>query len=107
MEKTNILLVILALGLVLTSAILAFNAKSDTIIRDSSVQSMREAVTVSAEGKVTVVPDEAEVYVRVTTEGETAIEAQDKNKEASNSVLKALKAKGVDEKDMETTQYYV
>lgn len=107
MEKTNVLLTILALGLVLTSAILAFNMKATTIIREPSVEGAEQVITVSANSEVTVMPDQAEVFLRITTEGETAIEAQDGNKEASNSVIRALEAKGVNEDDLETTQYYI
>lgn len=106
-SKTNIIIAILALGLVLTSAILAFNIKATTVIKEPSEQEERNTVSLSANSKLTVAPDEAEVYFRIQTEGKTAIDAQDGNRRASDNVIGALKAKGVEEGDIETAQYYV
>ncbi len=107
MEKTNIIVTILVIGLVLTSGILAFKSKSTTIVQTNPNGQASNSITVSADGKVTAVPDKAEVYFSINTEGKTAVEAQDKNKATSNSVMSALEGKGISQKDIESTQYYV
>ncbi len=107
MEKTNILIIILAIGLVLTSGILAYNIKATTIIKESSSIQERNTLSVSGDSKLTINPDQAEVYFRIQTDGKNALEAQDGNRAASNTVIGAIKAKSVDEKNIETVQYTV
>ena len=107
MEKANLIVTILVVGLVVTAAILAWNVKSTTILRDPSLKNNVNTISTSAQSKVTVVPDKVEVYFRITTDGANAIDAQEKNKEASNSVMSALKAKGVKESELESTQYSI
>ena len=50
-------------------------------------------------------PDEAEVYIRIVNEGADAEAVQDENKEMTNSVISALKAKGVRSDEIETSRY--
>jgi uncharacterized protein YggE len=62
-------------------------------------------VTVQGEGKVYVRPDIALVSLGVKTEGKTTADAITENSEKMNAVIKAVKDSGVDEKDIQTTNY--
>lgn len=62
-------------------------------------------VTVSAEGKVTVIPDTTRINISVVTDGKTADEVQQKNTETMNKVLDYVKNTGVEAKDIKTTFY--
>ena len=62
---------------------------------------------VSGEGVVEVKPDIALVTVGVQASGSTVKAAQDQLNEAINKVSQAIKQQGVDEKDIETTNYNV
>ena len=108
METHDIFIGILVLGLIITSGLAVYTVKAPTIIQQSTnTQAQQDTISLSANSKLTVAPDQAELYFRIQTEGKTAIDAQEGNKRASNTVLGALKAKGVKEKDIETTQYYI
>ncbi len=60
-------------------------------------------VTVTGTGKVTYTPDMAHVAVGVCSDGKTAAEAWQKNAEAVRKVFAALKAYGVEPRDLKTT----
>ncbi len=62
-------------------------------------------VTVSAEGKVTVIPDTTRINISVVTDGKTADEVQQRNTETMNKVLEYVKGTGVEAKDIKTTFY--
>lgn len=62
-------------------------------------------VTVSAEGKVTVIPDTTRINISVVTDGKTADEVQQKNTETMNKVLEYVKGTGVEAKDIKTSFY--
>jgi len=62
-------------------------------------------ITVSGDGKIYVKPDVALISVGVTTTGATVADVAKSNTEKMNSVLEAIKKLGVDEKDIQTTNY--
>lgn len=62
-------------------------------------------ITVSGEGKVYAKPDIALVNLGVSTTGATTAEVMSKNTEKMNAVIKAVKDKGIEEKDIKTTNY--
>jgi uncharacterized protein YggE len=64
-------------------------------------------VTVNGQGKVTYVPDMGYVTVGVSSKGKTAQEAWEKNNEAVKKLFDALKARGIDPKDMQTANVSV
>lgn len=98
-KENNRVLVILVLGLVVTSIILASNANKGT--------TTPQVNTLSASGtaQLTVAPDKAEVYIKIETIEETATESKDKNAEITDDVIKALKRKGVRKDDIETSRF--
>jgi len=63
-------------------------------------------ITVSGEGKVYAKPDVAIVSLGVTTEGgATVSDVTNKNTERMNAVIEAVKSLGVEDKDIQTTNY--
>ena len=66
-----------------------------------------DTFNVSGEGKVSVVPDLAVVNVGVRAQGTTVKTAQDQMNSAINNVTDAIKALGIDKKDIQTTNYSI
>lgn len=62
-------------------------------------------ISVTGTGYAYATPDIAHVSVTVLTESSTAIEAQQKNTDAMNNVIEALKRIGVSKDDMKTEHY--
>ncbi len=61
-------------------------------------------ISVTGEGSVSVPPDMAVIDGGVSTEAKSAREASDANNAAMGKVLLALKASGLDEKDVQTSR---
>jgi uncharacterized protein YggE len=68
---------------------------------------MERTITVSATGTATAEPDEARITSGVSTEAPSAREALTGNSEAMTKVIEALKAKGIDAKDIQTASFNV
>lgn len=66
-----------------------------------------DAFTVTGEGKASVKADFASVVVGVSERGATAQEAQDKMNQSINQVIEAIKALGIDGKNIKTDNYNV
>ncbi len=64
-------------------------------------------ITVSGEGEVFAVPDLATFSLTVREEAKEVKDAQKTATEKGNKIIAALKAAGVDEKDIKTTSYNV
>lgn len=62
-------------------------------------------ITVSGKGEVFAIPDTGSFSFSVVEEGKTVKEAQDKASKKMNSILDAVKAMGVEEKDIKTVGY--
>lgn len=68
----------------------------------------REAtIMVSGEGEATVAPDMAVISLAAVRDAETAAEALSANSAAMTEVLAALKAQGIAEKDLQTTDFSI
>lgn len=67
----------------------------------------KPSVAVSGEAHTEVMPDKAEINVRIQTDGSTALEAQQLNAQKAARVRDALAQLGFAEKDIETTSYYL
>ena len=70
-------------------------------------ESQRDAIAISAEGKVTALPDIAAVSVGVQTEKKTVSEAQSENSRKMNAIIAKLKDLGVAKEDIKTTNYSI
>jgi len=69
--------------------------------------SLVNTIVVSGIGKVTTLPDEASIQVSVQSEGTTANQALDQNSKDMQKVLDRLKAEGVKDADIETSNVVV
>lgn len=64
-------------------------------------------MTVSGEGEIKAVPDEAQLSAGVVTHGRTAADALASNSRAMNNVFAALKRLGIPEKSIQTSDFSV
>jgi hypothetical protein len=64
-------------------------------------------ISVTGEGEVHVVPNLAIIHAGVTTQGKTARTASDANGTAMAKVIAALKASGIAERDVQTSQFSI
>jgi len=64
-------------------------------------------LTVSGEGDVKAVPDEARLSAGVVTQAQTAQAALDANRRAMNAVFAELKRQGIPDKSMQTSEFSV
>ncbi len=62
-------------------------------------------LSISATGSVDVAPDIAFITTGVTSEAKTAAKAMADNRSAMSGVFQALKASGVDDRDMQTSNF--
>ena len=67
-------------------------------------QSETPAISVTGEATIAVPPDQAQVEAGVTSDGKTAREASEANNVTMGKVLLALKAAGIDAKDIQTSR---
>jgi uncharacterized protein YggE len=93
------------LGAVLVVGVLVFFVGQLFLQNKAISQQNNYQITVSGEGKIYVKPDVAVVNLGVTTDGDTVAEATKSNTEKMNAVIESVKAQGVDEKDIQTTNY--
>ena len=61
-------------------------------------------ITVTGEASVTTEPDLAQIRTGVTSQAKTAREASEANAKAAQGVVAALRAAGIDDKDIQTTR---
>jgi hypothetical protein len=69
----------------------------------STTDPATHTITVTATGKTTVVPDVARVYLGVTANRSTVKAARAAGAQAMTDIITAVRALGVDEKDIQTT----
>ncbi len=65
------------------------------------------SITVTGTGEVYAKPDFAQVQVGVVTEGATAAEALRKNNEAMSQLIVLIRKRGIEDRDVQTTQFNV
>lgn len=98
------LLGILVATLVIFVGLKARNAAEEynyigKVVRD------RDVITIDGMGKVTAKPDVAVINLGVQTEGLTVKETQKNNTLKMNAIVSAVKALGVEDKDLQTSNY--
>jgi hypothetical protein len=96
-SKFFIILAVLLMAVTLTACAGVAAAQSD------SSQTPIRTINVNGTGKVYVTPDIAYVTIGVHTEGKDAAETLASNSSTTEKVVAAIKAQGVDEKDIQTT----
>jgi len=67
----------------------------------------KRTISLSATGAVETTPDKVDITTGVTTEGQTARAALDKNTEAMTGVVAGLKDSGIEPKDIQTTNFSI
>ncbi|MFC1741803.1 SIMPL domain-containing protein [Nanoarchaeota archaeon] len=107
MDKAHLsMIVVLILGFaVMSFAIMKAPAPEITVTGGSGEAAEKDTISVQGYHQLEADPDEAEVYIRVTTEEPTAKTAQQANARLMNTVKAALENAGVNKADMETTNY--
>ncbi len=95
---------------ILVFAVLAFalvlSACGPAVVGQGT-QPVTRTLNVNGLGSTNLTPDIAYIYIGVHSEGATASEVVAANKTQTNAVLEALKAAGVDEKDLRTTNFSI
>jgi len=96
-----------AISLALVLSLVGFSActAGPTTIGTLDVNSQQEGIWVSGQGKVTVTPDIATLYLGIEAQADTVAEAQSQAVEAMDAVMTTLTDNGVDEDDIQT-QYF-
>ena len=98
-------LLILIYFIVLLATMIRNNLKEYSFIGVADKQ--ERTISLSAVGKVTAKPDIAMTSMGMTSEGETVAEAQDKNTKVMNDLIGRLKELGVEDKDIQTSNYNI
>lgn len=93
---------LLALGLVAAAAVASIPGAAR-----AEEKRMERTITVSGTARVAAEPDVARLTSGVTSEADTAREALARNTEAMRKVIAALKGKGIDPRDIQTSSFRV
>lgn len=99
MRTKFLLFAVLAFALVLSAC--------GPAVVSQGAQPVARSLNVNGLGSTYLTPDIAYIYIGVHSEGATASEVVAANKDQTNAVLDALKAAGVDEKDLRTTNFSI
>lgn len=78
-----------------------------TAVSPSKADDMKRTVTVSASASVEVDPDAASITSGVVSEAATAREALDANTKSMSNLIDGLKAAGIAEKDIQTSNFSI
>jgi len=105
--KTYLIVSFLVLAALLTGCAGAAFAQSETPAAQGDEAKVTRTVTVTGSGKVYLTPDIAYITIGVHTEGENAAEAVASNNAQAQKVIDALKAQGIAEKDIQTTNFSI
>ncbi len=100
------LLGLLALALVVYVGVLARNANEQYNYIGKAPHE-RDTFTVAGEGKITAKPDLVKLSLGVQTDAMTVKEAQRTNTQRMNAITAAMKALGVEDKDLQTANYSI
>lgn len=102
---------VLVMGLLVgAGALRAFDFANATVANAQSTipaTTLPRTITVVGEGKVKIKPDIARANIGVEVMKSSVKEASDANKTALDAVLAALKAQGIDEKDIQTSGFSI
>lgn len=82
-------------------------AQTDAPAAQGEETKVTRTLTVTGSGKVYLTPDIAYITIGVHTEGENAAETVASNNAQAQKVIDALKAQGIDDKDIQTTNFSI
>ncbi len=97
--------IVLGVGVAAVIALLAYTYSS--ISQARYMTQMPVTISVSGEGEVFGKPDIASFSFSVNAREADAVSAQNKSAEAVNAILAYLKEKGIEDKDVKVTGYYL
>jgi uncharacterized protein YggE len=97
--RLSLLVTILVLGALLTAC-------GPTTVYTQAEPPMR-TITVTGTGMVTLTPDVAYIYIGVETQDASATKAMDDNNARAQAVIDAIKAFGVEDRDIQTTNFSI
>lgn len=97
--------ILLVYGIVFLGTLIRNNLRQFDVI--GKAERHERTITVSAEGRVAVKPDIAVTTMGMIIEAPTVAEAQQKNTTVMNQLIARLKAMGIEEKDIQTTNYNI
>ena len=83
--------------------VVAIAAAALAPVSTQATEKLEKLVTVTGEGTVDAVPDNAVIRIGVSSQGKTARAASDANAREMNAVLAAIKDGGVAERDVQTS----
>lgn len=91
-------LLVLFLGLLVVQ-------KSFEVSQLTKPSSAKNTISISGEGKVSAVPDLAQIELGVTTQGSTASDVQNQSTNKINKIIDFVKKQGVPQEDITTSQF--
>lgn len=104
MQKLRLSLAAIALAAAGVAALAAVPASAESTSQPAAKPGI---ITVTGEGTASKAPDMAVLTLTVLREGETARAALDANNSAMGSVLSAMEADGIAEKDLQTSGFSI
>ena len=110
-KQTPVLITIVVLSMLLSACAGVAAAQSSTPTVQSEngdhASTPLRTISVSGSGVATLTPDIAYVNIGVRTESEDAAQAVSKNNTLSQKVSDTIKGLGIDEKDIQTTNFSI
>lgn len=109
LKQTKFPIILSAVLLVLVNVWFLGKIRNDAKAYDyiGKSTSSRDVITISGEGKIAAIPDIAVIEAGVTTEKSDVRASQKDNSDKMNALTARVKGLGVDEKDIQTTQYSI
>lgn len=104
-ETKKFLNKVYVLAIIMVVVLGAFLFSTMGFFRETIDRQNLNQITVSGSGKVYAKPDVAIINLGVTTTGTTVSDVINKNSEKMNAVIEVAKKLGVEEKDIQTTNY--
>ena len=105
-KRMNLLVTIFTIVLILFVASMTVNSFSGRgHAHGGALSEDQNTISVSGKGEIIAIPDIATVTFSVVEQADTVVDAQNKSTTKMNTALSVLKAKGVENKDIKTTDY--
>src|SRR3989338_678235 len=105
LKENKLLSVLLVVGIIWIAGQVRNDFKEHRYIGKPT--DIRDTITITGEGKITAIPDIATVEVGVITDKSDVVAAQKENTEKVNTLIKKVKDIGVEDKDIQTTNYQI
>lgn len=94
-------------GLLVAFVALLIADKAYSLTQTLQNKNPKNTISVSAEGKVSAIPDLATVNLGVLTQGDTAERVQSENSQKINKIIDFVKQKGIERDDISTSQFNI